>query len=52
MFRQADLNLPWPVATAVADLITCSLVLEHIGELDFIFRVYVFRLKWTIGPND
>jgi ubiquinone/menaquinone biosynthesis C-methylase UbiE len=36
-FRQADLNRPWPVETGTAGLISCSLVLEHIEQLDFIF---------------
>ncbi|MFD1096271.1 class I SAM-dependent methyltransferase [Salegentibacter chungangensis] len=37
-FLRADLNTSWPVADAWANLITCSLVLEHIENLDFIFR--------------
>ncbi|SKB39857.1 Methyltransferase domain-containing protein [Salegentibacter holothuriorum] len=36
-FQQADLNLVWPVPTEHFDLISCSLVLEHIENLDFIF---------------
>ncbi|NEU09274.1 class I SAM-dependent methyltransferase [Flavihumibacter sp. R14] len=35
-FRQADITKPWAVKPA--DLICCSLVLEHIEDLDFIFR--------------
>ncbi|MBS1731921.1 MAG: class I SAM-dependent methyltransferase [Bacteroidetes bacterium] len=35
-FRQADLTQAWPSSTNT--LIICSLVLEHIKELDFIFE--------------
>lgn len=35
-FRLADITRPWIVKPA--DLICCSLVLEHIEDLDFIFR--------------
>lgn len=34
-FQQADITLPWSVKQA--ELICCSLVLEHIEDLDFIF---------------
>lgn len=34
-FRQADITHPWDFG--VASLITCSLVLEHIENIDFIF---------------
>lgn len=34
-FRQGDITKPWPFDTAT--LITCSLVLEHIENIDFIF---------------
>ena len=36
-FLKCDLNLPWPLENEVADLITCSLTLEHIQDLTFIF---------------
>ncbi len=36
-FIQADINKPWGFLTAQPDLITCSLILEHIENLDFIF---------------
>jgi len=35
-FRQADITQPWNFGAAT--LITCSLVLEHIADIDFIFR--------------
>jgi ubiquinone/menaquinone biosynthesis C-methylase UbiE len=34
-FRQADITKPWNFGSAT--LITCSLVLEHIQDIDFIF---------------
>lgn len=36
-FQQADINLGWPLENNTADLVTCSLILEHIQTLDFIF---------------
>jgi len=36
-FQQTDLNKTWPVPGENFDLISCSLVLEHIKNLDFIF---------------
>lgn len=36
-FRQADITEPWGFAGEPADLITCSLILEHIAALDFVF---------------
>ncbi len=37
-FHQADINLPWDFLTIPNDLVTFSLVLEHIENLDFIFN--------------
>ncbi|UII32348.1 class I SAM-dependent methyltransferase [Fulvivirga ulvae] len=37
-FRQADLTQSWPPLAQPADLIVSSLVLEHIEDLDFIFK--------------
>lgn len=37
-FSQTDINKPWPVRPGWSNLITCSLVLEHIEDLDFIFK--------------
>ena len=37
-FQQADITQEWDFVTAPVDLITCSLILEHIPELDFVFR--------------
>lgn len=36
-FKVADITQPWPTADAAFDLITCSLILEHVADLDFIF---------------
>lgn len=44
-FQQADLLHPWPVDDHFADLITCSLVLEHIENLDLIFAQAAKKLK-------
>lgn len=37
-FHQADINVPWDFAPENTDLVTFSLVLEHIENLDFIFN--------------
>jgi len=37
-FRQADITKPWEFSTQNYDLITSSLILEHIKDLDFIFQ--------------
>ena len=37
-FTQADINLPWNFAEGRYDLVTFSLVLEHIENLDHIFH--------------
>ncbi len=37
-FRQMDLREEWDFAEKYFDLITCSLVLEHIENLDFVFQ--------------
>jgi ubiquinone/menaquinone biosynthesis C-methylase UbiE len=44
-FQRADLNLDWRLEDAFADLITCSLTLEHIENLDFIFAQVYQKLK-------
>jgi ubiquinone/menaquinone biosynthesis C-methylase UbiE len=36
-FKQLDLRHEWPFEADRFDLITCSLVLEHIEDLDFVF---------------
>jgi len=36
-FHQADITLPWEFLTAPADVLTCSLILEHIRNLDLVF---------------
>ncbi len=35
-FKQADITMPWQLEKV--DLITCSLVLEHIENIDFVFQ--------------
>lgn len=37
-FRQLDLREEWNLPESSFDLITCSLVLEHIENLDFVFE--------------
>lgn len=44
-FTEADINREWPVKPGWANLITCSLVLEHIQDLDFIFSEASRALK-------
>ncbi len=44
-FVQADLKKSWEIQNEFADLITCSLTLEHIKELDFIFNQAYQKLK-------
>ncbi len=44
-FLIADLNSDWDFTTEKFDFITCSLVLEHIENLERIFRLMAGRLK-------
>ncbi len=44
-FIRADLTKPWPCASQCADLIVCSLVLEHVENLQFIFSEAARTLK-------
>lgn len=44
-FLKADLNKNWQVKDNFADLVTCSLTLEHIENLDFIFNQVNRKLK-------
>jgi predicted TPR repeat methyltransferase len=46
-FRKADLSEEWQIENNFADLITCSLVLEHIKDLDFVFSQAHEKLKNT-----
>lgn len=36
-FQQADITKPWKFVSDKVDLVTCSLILEHIEDLAFIF---------------
>ncbi|MBA6153070.1 class I SAM-dependent DNA methyltransferase [Gelidibacter maritimus] len=44
-FRRADLTAEWNIENNYADLITCSLVLEHIEKLNFVFNQANKKLK-------
>ncbi|UQD56533.1 class I SAM-dependent methyltransferase [Flavobacterium sp. K5-23] len=44
-FLKADLTAEWHIENDFADLITCSLVLEHIKDLDFVFNQANKKLK-------
>lgn len=37
LFKEADITTDWPVTPGWANLITCSLVLEHVEDLEGIF---------------
>jgi ubiquinone/menaquinone biosynthesis C-methylase UbiE len=37
-FRFGDITKPWDFAEQKFDLITCSLILEHIDDLNFVFQ--------------
>ncbi|MCF7801894.1 MAG: class I SAM-dependent methyltransferase [Candidatus Marinimicrobia bacterium] len=44
-FQKADITQPWEVPDHFADLITSSLVMEHIKDLSFIFSQARLKLK-------
>lgn len=44
-FVKADLNESWPVSNRSYDLVTCSLTLEHIENIDFIFEQAYEKLE-------
>lgn len=44
-FVQADITKPWTFEKDFADLLTCSLILEHIEDLDHVFHQAVSVLK-------
>lgn len=37
-FQQADITEEWRFVAQPTDLVTCSLILEHIADLGFVFR--------------
>ncbi|HKE58937.1 MAG TPA: methyltransferase domain-containing protein [Pyrinomonadaceae bacterium] len=37
-FAQLDLQQEWQIATSLFDLVVCTLVLEHIADLEHVFR--------------
>jgi len=45
LFKQADITKPWNFGTA--DLITCSLVMEHIENIAYIFE----QASESLSPN-
>lgn len=45
VFQKADLTREWELQNEVADLITSSLTLEHIQNLNFIFQQAQLKLK-------
>ena len=45
VFKKADLNEDWEVENNFADLITSSLTLEHIENLNHIFEQGNLKLK-------
>lgn len=45
VFQQADITKSWNFTDRKADLITCSLILEHIEDLGFIFQQVRDHLK-------
>lgn len=44
-FVQADVTRPWEFASEPVDLVTCSLILEHIENLSFIFQQAALATK-------
>lgn len=44
-FQKTDITKYWKVSDSFADLITSSLILEHIEDLDFIFNQAFIKLK-------
>jgi len=44
-FLQADITKTWPIRSNAYDLVTFSLVLEHIENLNFIFQQAATTLK-------
>jgi ubiquinone/menaquinone biosynthesis C-methylase UbiE len=45
VFQQADITQPWTFTDRKADLITCSLILEHIENLNTVFSQVSNHLK-------
>lgn len=44
-FHRTDITLPWSFAMEMFDVVTFSLVLEHIESLDFIFEQLTTKVK-------
>ena len=46
-FIKADIKKKWKITKPKYDLVTCSLILEHIEDIDFIFHCYLIKLNDT-----
>lgn len=44
-FLQADITKEWPGEIPIVDLATCSLTLEHIADLNFVFQQAYQKIK-------
>lgn len=44
-FLQVDITKDWPTTIPTVDLATCSLILEHISHLDFVFQQAYQKIK-------
>jgi ubiquinone/menaquinone biosynthesis C-methylase UbiE len=44
-FKQADITVDWTFTKKKVDLITCSLTLEHVSDIDFVFEQASESLK-------
>ena len=44
-FQIADITRGWKIENNFADLVICNLILEHIKDLDFIFKQAFQKLK-------
>jgi len=44
-FLQVDITKDWPSAIPTVDLATCSLILEHIADLDIVFQQAHRKIK-------
>lgn len=44
-FKQADVRKPWEFIDSKVDLITCSLILEHLEDIDPVFEQAAMHLR-------
>lgn len=45
IFQQADITQPWPFENHVYDLVSCNLILEHVQNLNPVFKEAARTLK-------